>query len=244
MKALIHSILFIRQLLFFVYAMFVVVGFGTISPLLVFLRVPLAIRIRMPHFWAVIWKIGIFCILWVRFEVKGKENIPKHPCIYICKHQSQLETFFLNYILPRAVYVFKKELLSVPFLGWGLKATGSIPIDRTQGVKSLKDVVKQGKQRLKDGISIIIFPEGTRSKPGEHPKFHKSGLMLANSSNGDVVLVAHNSGSVMLPDSKLVLPKKITVVIHKPINAKDFTLDELNEYSYNWIKEQMQQLEK
>ena len=244
MRLIINTILLLRQLIFYFYGCLVIIGFGTISPLFVLLKIPHSIRIRMPHFWALMWRIGIFYILWIKIEIQGKKNIPKSPCIYVCKHQSQLETFFLNYILPRSIYVFKKELLSTPFLGWGLKATGSIAIDRSQGVKSLKDVIKKGKQKLAEGLSIIIFPEGTRAAIGEHPKFHKSGLMLANASGGDIVLVAHNSGSILPEGKKIIQPKKITVVIREPLKAKDFTLDELTNYCHQWMKTQMIELEK
>lgn len=244
MRFLYHTLLYLRQLVFYVYGSLVIVAFGTISPILYFLRVPASIRIRMPHFWSILWRIGIHYILWIRIEVKGKKNIPDRPCIFVCKHQSQLETFYLNYYLPRAVYVFKKELLSTPFLGWGLIYTGSIPIDRSQGVKSLKEVIKKGKEKLANGVNVIIFPEGSRSKPGDNPKFHKSGLMLANASNGDVVLVAHNTGSIKRKKRKIIRPKKISIIISEPINAKEYSLDELNEYCHKWMKEQMALIEK
>ncbi|MFT6834374.1 MAG: 1-acyl-sn-glycerol-3-phosphate acyltransferase [Francisellaceae bacterium] len=252
MRYIINAVLIFRQLIFLGYAGIVLFLFGTVSPLLYFLRAPRSLVIRMPHFWSLLWHIGIFFILWVKIEVKGGQNIPKKPCIYVCKHQSKFETFFLNKVLPRSVFVFKQELLSSPFLGWGLKYSGNIAVDRTKGVKALKDVIKYGKEKLANGISVIIFPEGTRAKAKEHPKFHKSGLMLANASGGDVVLVAHNSANILptgdkalkVGSIKVVMPGKIKIVISEPIDARNYNLTELNDYCYNWIKEQMIILEK
>ena len=239
MNIIIVPILAARQLLFILYGGVVVFLFGTVTPLLYFIRAPRALRIRMPAFWSILWRIGMFTLLWIRLDIRGRRNIPKKPCIYICKHQSQFETLYFNHVLPRSCYVFKKELLRTPFLGWGLKYTGSIPIDRSKGMKAFKDVVKMGKERLARGISVMIFPEGTRVPPGEHPPFQKSGLMLAKNSDSDIVLVAHNSASRRPPGHLLIKPGTITVIISEPYPTDDMTLDQLSRFSHDWMKKQM-----
>jgi len=201
-------------------------------------------RVRVMYLWSIFLRIGMFFILWIRIEIEGKENITKDSCIYVSKHQSSLDAIFLPSILPRSVFVLKKELLSVPVFGPGIKGTGCIAIDRRRGMRALKDVVTQGKNRLAKKINVIIFPEGTRIKPKNHPEFHKSGLMLAKSSKHPFILVAHNAGSLASVGEKIVKPGKVTIVISKPINPQDYNLNELAVHSHQWIKKQMLRIEK
>ena len=244
MKTLINSILTIRQVIFTAWLYLFVIIFASISVILNLLKAPLFIRVWTIYFWSLSLRIGIFCFLWIRVRVEGKENIPKKPCVYVCKHQSHLETLFLPSLLPRCVFVLKQELLSIPIFGRGIKATECIAIDRSKGLKALKDVVTEGKDRLAKRISVIIFPEGTRTKPKQHPAFHKSGLMLAKQSEHQVVFIALNTGSLMSMDRKLIRPGKVTLVISKPVDTVNYNLNELTEYSHQWIKEQMERIEK
>lgn len=243
MKYLINPILFLRQVIFLIYLSSLVLIFATLSALLHIIRAPLFIRVQVIYMWSLMLRLGMLCFLWIRFKVEGKENIPKNACVYICKHQSFLETISLPSLLPRSVFVLKKELLSIPVFGMGIKATECIPIDRSKGMQALKDVVTNGKDRLSKGISVIIFPEGTRTKPKEHPVFHKSGLMLAKSTEHEVILIAHNSGTLNSAREKLIRPGVITVVISEPVKTDNLNLNELTTYSYEWIKTQMQRIE-
>ena len=243
MKKLLDVLLFIRQGIWVIYLSVMVLIFGTLSTLLYFLKAPRFMRVGVVAVWSWCCRAGMLLILWQWIRIIGKENRPAEPCVYICKHQSFLETVFLPSMLPRSVFVLKKELMSIPVFGRGLRATEAIPIDRSKGVQALKDVVTLGKDRLAKGISIAIFPEGTRIPPRQHPEFHKSGLMLANSCGHQVVMVAHNAGRLCPVTGKLIRPGLITVVISKPIRADDYSLQELTESTHQWIRKQMLEIE-
>ncbi len=118
-----------------------------------------------------------------------------------------------------------------------------IPIDRKAGISAFKKIIQTGKSRLQAGISVIIFPEGTRVAPHENPKFHRTAVMLAKETRALVVPIAHNSGHCWRRNSFLKYPGTITVVIGKPINPANMGLDELNTHVYEWIKQEMLKLE-
>jgi 1-acyl-sn-glycerol-3-phosphate acyltransferase len=208
------------------------------------LKFPYSIKTRSAQLNSYIVRIGMRLILWVRCEVHGKENISKTPSIYVVKHQSEWETLYLQTLITRSCFVTKKELLDIPLLGSGLKALEYIPVDRSAGIKSLKEVMNAGKNRLSRNINIVIFPEGTRVAPKDSPKFHKSAMLLAKATQSSVIPIAHNSGSIWPASTKkqLILPGTIKVIIGEPIKNTG-NIDELTESSYIWIKNKMQEIE-
>ncbi|RFQ11449.1 1-acyl-sn-glycerol-3-phosphate acyltransferase, partial [Pseudomonas sp. ATCC 13867] len=106
--------------------------------------------------WLATWMVG------VRYELKGVENIPDQPCVILAKHQSTWETFFLTGYFAPLSQVLKRELLFVPFFGWAMALLKPIAINRDQPKLALKQMAKQGDERLKQGAWVLIFPEGTR----------------------------------------------------------------------------------
>ena len=244
MKKLFTTILWIRQGIFYVYLYAVLTLFALIHTLMYLCSFPYFIRTRSAQINSFCVIFGMKLILWIKCEIQGKENLPKQACIYVSKHQSEWETFYFPSFILRTCFVAKKEILQIPILGMGLKSLEYIPIDRSQGLKALKNVISEGKNRLKRNISIVIFPEGTRVAPKENPKFHKSAMSLAKSNNVPIVPIAHNSGSIWpaSPRKKLIKPGKITVIIGKPIqNNGEISL--LTDESYNWIKNTMSKIE-
>lgn len=173
------------------------------------------------------------------FTVSGIENIPSSPCIIFSKHQSAWETLALQKIFPPQVWVLKRELLWLPFFGWGLAMTSPIAIDRGAGRKSLDQILTQGIDRIKKGFFVVIFPEGTRSKPLESGKYHIGGAWLATQSRLDVIPVAHNAGFYWPKNSFIKKPGEIKVIIGKSIKSKDLKSDQLNGLAKNWIEETM-----
>lgn len=184
-----------------------------------------------------------FLICGIRYRVIGKEHYPKQAAIYIAKHQSAWETIAFPHILPPNCFVNKKSLMNIPFFGWGMRICKHIPIDRASSISAFKKVVALGRERIKEGISVIIFPEGTRVAPGAHPKFHKTAVMLAKEAGAPLVPVAHNSGSCWRRNSFLKYPGTITVVIGAPIDSSRYSNEELNTQVYEWIKTTVTQLE-
>jgi 1-acyl-sn-glycerol-3-phosphate acyltransferase len=137
------------------------------------------------------------------------------------------------------VYVFKKEILYIPFFGWGMALLRMIPIDRKQGKNAFAQVVKHGKRRLADGQSIIMFPEGTRIPVGQKGKYKSGGARLAIETGAVVVPIAHNSGECWPKNSFIKRPGLITVSIGKPISPENHTPDSLMQEVENWIESEM-----
>jgi 1-acyl-sn-glycerol-3-phosphate acyltransferase len=186
----------------------------------------------------VIWAARVVC--GIEYEVKGRENLPDSPVILLSKHQSAWETIFLLANMPRPlVFVFKKEILYIPFFGWGIALLRMIPIDRKQGKNAFKSVVMHGKRRLKDGQWIIMFPEGTRTPVGSQGKYKSGGTRLAVETETPVVPIALNSGECWPKNSFIKKPGKITVSIGKPISSEGQTPDGLMEQVEQWIESEM-----
>ncbi|MBV6449136.1 MAG: 1-acyl-sn-glycerol-3-phosphate acyltransferase [Nitrosomonas sp.] len=182
-------------------------------------------------------------LLWhlcgLRYRIIGAENIPKTPSIVLSKHQSAWETLAFQEIFPPQVWVLKKELLRIPFFGWGLAMTSPIAIDRSARKKALEQIVEQGKDRLKQGFWIVIFPEGTRIPPGQRGKYRIGGAWLATHTNVPVVPVAHNAGEFWGKNSFVKHPGTITVSIGQPIDPTGMEAGELNAQVEAWVEAEM-----
>ena len=232
---------FLRSLLFFL-------GMLVITPifaLLVILIFPLnnITRSRMASQWAhcALFWLKLTCKL--DFEVYGRENIPNHPSIILCKHQSAWETIALQTIFPPQIWVLKRELLLIPFMGWAWISLSAIPINRSAGREALKQLVKHGKDRLARGLWVVIFPEGTRIAPGERGKYHIGGAWLAAHTQTTVVPVAHNAGLFWRKNAFIKQPGTIKVSIGKPIETAGLKPDEVNKQVEAWIENEMTQLD-
>jgi len=232
--------LLIRSILFFI-GMLMVTPFYALLVMLLF-PLPNVTRSRIASGWAyfVMWWLRVTCNL--KYEVKGKENIPDHPSIILSKHQSAWETIGLQTIFPPQVWVMKRSLLLIPFLGWAFVALAAIPIDRTAGREALKKLVANGKDRLQRGLWVVIFPEGTRTAPGKKGKYHLGGAWLASHTQTTVVPVAHNAGEFWRRNAFIKYPGTIKVSIGKPIETAGLKPDALNKQVEAWIEAEMETL--
>ena len=129
----------------------------------------------------------------LKYEVFGLEKIPKTPAVYIANHQSFWENVFMQLIVPIHSWVIKKELLNIPILGQGLKLVQAIAVDRSYNM-SVKQILQEGRKKLAQGISMVVFPESTRLLPTEYKKYKPSAIKLAMDAKVPLVLIAHNSG--------------------------------------------------
>jgi 1-acyl-sn-glycerol-3-phosphate acyltransferase len=188
-----------------------------------------------------IWLVGVVC--GIRHRVIGLENIPKQPCIVLCKHQSAWETLALQAIFPPQAWVLKRELLWIPFFGWGLAMTSPIAINRSDGKGAVKQLLRQGKERLAQGFFVVIFPEGTRVPYGQRGKYKIGGSLLAASSGVPVVPVAHNAGRLWGRAAFSKHPGLVTMSIGAPIATEGLKADEINARTEAWIENEIQQLE-
>lgn len=178
----------------------------------------------------------------IKFRVEGAENIADTPSIILAKHQSAWETMVFQQIFPPQVWVLKRELLRIPFFGWGLAMTSPIAIDRAAGKEALKQIVAQGKDRLAQGFWVVVFPEGTRVKPGTKGKYGIGGAWLATHTGAPVVPVAHNAGGFWGKNAFLKYPGTITVSIGKPIETKGMKPGDLNQQVEGWIEAEMEKI--
>ena len=207
---------------------------------------PEAPRFRSCYAVCQMWRRGFMALcaplLGIRYQLQGTENISSTPSIYLAKHQSAWETIGLQLWTPPAVFVLKRELLRIPFFGWALWGLRMIWIDRSAGKAALAKIVTQGEQRLADGLSIIIFPEGTRVAPGQMGKFKAGGAHLASRTGAPVIPVAHNAGELWPRNAFLKKPGTITVRFGPAIDPAGLSENELNTRVETWIREAMREL--
>ena len=186
-------------------------------------------------------------IMGIQYRVQGMENLPTDPkqgVVLLVKHQSTYETFLMPAIMPRPLaYVFKKELLKVPFFGWSIGALDMIHIDRAQRSRAFHKVVEQGKRLLDQGTWVIMFPEGTRIKRGEKGEYKTSATRLAIMTGAPVVPVAVTSAKCWPRKAFIKSPGVVDVSIGEPIPSVGRKHDELMAEVEAWIEAEMQRLD-
>jgi 1-acyl-sn-glycerol-3-phosphate acyltransferase len=173
------------------------------------------------------WLLGKVCGL--TFTVEGRERIPAGNHIVMSNHTSAWETIAQFLIFPPQVWVLKRELLWIPLIGWGLKLLRPISINRGAGHRAVNQVIEQGKERLAEGLWIIIFPEGTRVVAGEKRKYGVSGAVLATETGRFVVPLSHNASDFWVRRGIVKKAGTIRVVIGEPIPAAGKDARELND---------------
>jgi 1-acyl-sn-glycerol-3-phosphate acyltransferase len=181
-------------------------------------------------------------ILGIRWRVEGRENLPARPAVILAKHQSAWETMAFQLIFPPQVHVLKRELLWIPFFGWGLALMSPIAIDRSRGLAALRAIARRGRERLGQGFWVIVFPEGTRVAPGERRDYQLGGAWLAAESGAPVVPVAHNAGLLWPRNAFLKRPGTVTVRIGPTIESADRDPKTINALAEQWIEEQQRAL--
>ena len=234
----------VRSTLFMVWAL---IWSVLVAPLVVIAA--LLLRGRWGYHVGKVWRLGIQWgvenLLGIRPKVIGLENMPQEPCVILSKHQSAWETMTLQDYVPKGAYcvfVLKKELLSVPFIGWGLAAMKMISIDRKAGKDALDQVVQQGRERLQQGFYVIVFPEGTRVAPGQKKRYKAGGAYLATHVGCKVVPIAHNAGELWPRQAFLKKSGTVTVSIGPAFDASGMTENEVNQRAEAWIEAEMRRL--
>jgi 1-acyl-sn-glycerol-3-phosphate acyltransferase len=218
---------YLRSFLFTAFMMLTAVLFGAFMGICFWL--PYRTQFAIGRSWArmIFWMLDRLCGL--RFEVTGRENIPAGNHIVMSNHSSAWETIAQFLLFPEQVWVLKRELLWIPFVGWGLKVLQPIAIDRGAGHKAVNQVIEQGRERLAAGLWVIIFPEGTRVAPGQTRKYGISGALLASASGRLVVPLSHDAVNYWTRRSLLKKPGTIHVVIGKPIDPAGKEPRQLND---------------
>jgi 1-acyl-sn-glycerol-3-phosphate acyltransferase len=178
----------------------------------------------------------------IRWTVEGREHLPAQPAVILSKHQSAWETLAFQEIFPPQVLVLKRELLWIPFFGWGLALMSPIAIDRAKGRAALRDIARRGKERLAQGFWVVMFPEGTRVRVGEARPYQQGGAWLAAQCGVPVVPVAHNAGRLWARNAFLKRPGTVTVRIGPPIGTQGRQARQINAEVQAWIEGEQQTL--
>ena len=228
---------FLRSLFFMLVLIVITPPFAIL--VLLAAPVPRIPRYRFITLWtrAVMWLVRH--VLGIRYVVKGREHLPHRPTIILAKHQSAWETLAFQVIFPPQSWVMKRELLWIPFLGWGLAMFSPIAINRASRSEAFKRLVEQGQKRLDQGFWITIFPEGTRTAPGQRRRYRVGGAWLAVKTGTQVIPVAHNAGMIWPRNAFVKRPGLVTVEIGEPIDPTGLTPEQLMQKVEDWIESRM-----
>jgi 1-acyl-sn-glycerol-3-phosphate acyltransferase len=199
-------------------------------------------RYRVISGWSKIMLYVARKVCGLSYRVEGRENLPSAPSVILSKHQSAWETLAFQTVFPPQVHVLKRELLWIPFFGWGLGMMSPIAIDRSKGRTALRQLARLGKERILQGFWVVIFPEGTRVKPGTRRKYQPGGAWLAAQTGAPVVPVAHNAGLYWGKNAFLKYPGTITMRIGPAIPTQGRDPGEINAEAERWIEQQQAEL--
>ena len=212
--------------------------------MLIVALLPFSLQYKLAAVWGkyVLFMTSAICDL--SYQVSGLEHITKEQnAVVLCKHQSAWETIALMALLPPQSVLLKKSLLWIPFWGWAMATLKPIAINRSAPKEALSQLLKQGAQRLKEGFWVVIFPEGTRTAPGEERKFSASGSLLAQRTGFPVIPIAHNAGEFWSRNSFIKYPGVIQLKIGAPISVEGRKSKEINAEAETWIKNTMLEIE-
>jgi 1-acyl-sn-glycerol-3-phosphate acyltransferase len=184
------------------------------------------LRLGPPHWtrlYVRYWAMGAMAIVRVvcgiRIRIEGRENLPDGGFILAAKHQSAFDTMIWLMVLRQPAYVLKKELLDLPLWGGLAVHSGTIAVDRAAGASALRGLVKQGRDVLGEGRAVVIFPEGTRTEPGQRVPYQPGVAALAVATGAIVVPAATDSGRLWGRRAFWKVPGTITVSILPPLPA-------------------------
>ena len=182
------------------------------------------------------WFLNFTCDIEV--EVIGRENLPNEPCVIVSNHQGQWETFSMQYLFHPLCTLLKKELLYIPFWGWAMKMLNPIAINRDKPKEAILQTLEEGSNRLKEGMYVLLFPEGTRVKAGKVGNYARSSFELAKRNKVKILPLCHNSGDCWPAHKFIKHPGKIQLIIGEPFFVED-SKDSANEVK-GWVEKKLQ----
>lgn len=178
----------------------------------------------------------------IRWHVEGMENVSGQPVVFMAKHQSAWETVFMQGHFPPQCWIVKKELLWLPFVGWGLLGIRCIPIDRSSGKSARDQIVEKGAARIAQGMCVSIFPEGTRIPVGKRGRYGLGGALLAAKTGTPIVPIAHNAGEYWGRYAFRKHAGTVRVIIGKPIVTAGRDAPSINAEVETWIEARMREM--
>lgn len=230
----------LRSMLFLVGAVFITAFYGLAVPASGLVSYRAALYVARQWAQVLLWWVQVSC--GIRHEVRGWENVPTTPTVIMAKHQSAWETIFIEATFPFQCWIIKKELLWLPFVGWGLAAVRSIAIDRSSGMNAREQIVQQGTKRIEQGLWVTIFPEGTRVAVGKRGRYGIGGATLATRTGTPIMPIAHNAGEFWGRYAFRKTAGTVQVVIGPPIPTAGRDALEVNREVEAWIEGEMVKL--
>ena len=234
--------LFFRAAIFYLgYWLFILV-YGVLSfPMLMIPR-PTAARIMVSWNGFILFWLKLCCGVGVKVE--GSQSPLPDACVIVANHQSPWETFFFQLRFFPLSTILKKELLNLPFFGWGLRVMDPIAIDRSHPVQALKQIKKVSLERLKNNKRIIIFPEGTRMPADQLGTYKRSAADIAQEAGVPLIPVAHNAGKFWLNKKIIKIPGTIQVFIGEPLDVAGKNTKQVMEEIQAWTQQHIATMNK
>lgn len=211
------------------------------------------IGMLMPFSWrmsmATLWNqlASVYLLRWfcgIKLEIVGAENIPaERPFMVVSNHQSEWETYYLGRLMRPVCMVIKKELLDIPVFGWAMRAARHIPVDRSLRHASIDQIITRGKERIRQGCNVLIFPEATRMPAGEMKKYSRTAAKLAVETGVLLVPIVHNAGYCWSNRGE-IRPGTIQLLIGPTIETQGRTADEVAAESEQWSIENFNKIKR
>ncbi|MDA0305259.1 MAG: lysophospholipid acyltransferase family protein [Proteobacteria bacterium] len=193
------------------------------------LAFPRRLEQRVVRLWTHLLGKALKTIVGLDIEIRGRENLPPGAIVIVSKHQSAWDTFVFYTLVDDPNYILKKELIDIPFWGWCAAKCGAIGVDRDGGASALKKMVRDTQDRIGKGRQVIIFPEGTRAKPGKRHPYHPGIAAIYGHTDAPVIPVALNSGLFWGRGSFVKYPGVVTIEFLSPMPAglkrREFMID-------------------
>ncbi len=197
---------------------------------------PLLWRYQLVKVYIRVTLLALKLICGLTYRVKGAENVPTEPGIIFSKHQSTYENFVLIDFLPKSTYIAKRELLFIPFFGWGMAALRYITIDRKNGKKAINQIIEQAKVRFELGLWVTIYPEGTRLRPGESREYKAGGALLAAATKRQILMIVHNAGEFWPRRGFLKWPGTVDFVVSPPYDTAGKSAKVIRAETQHWME--------
>lgn len=203
--------------------------------------------IKGRHLFASVW-CG-FALNWLKlscgahYQIIGLENLSHRPAVILANHESSWETILFYMLVFPVSPILKKELMRIPFWGWAMRLQQPIAIDRSNPREAGKSLLVQGVDRISSGNSVIVFPEGTRSRTGKIKRFSRGGAKLAVAAGVPIIPIAHNAGRCWPPEKIIKHPGLVTVVIGEPVSITDGDASQLTDDVEAWIRKTVAEMD-
>ena len=229
--------LFLRTVLFYIGFWLITLVYGILS--VPFLFMPRKSGQLFITYWNKIILAWLRFSCGIRYKIMGGADKAQGTYVVVANHQSSWETFFLQIQFYPLTTVLKKQLLNIPFFGWGLRIMEPIAIDRSSPAQALKQVKRMGIERLNSGRNLLIFPEGTRTPVEKLAPFKRSAADIAKAAGVPMIAVAHDAGHYWRNKKFIKYPGTIHVTISEPIHVDDKDTKTVMADIQNWVNEQI-----